>query len=57
MVDAATCNIDAFLWRDAYISSTQLSGPIWNKMSHCSLENYDIEAVVLSKTNSVLTGQ
>jgi hypothetical protein len=33
VLDAAACNIDGFLWRDTFVSSTQLNRPIWNKMS------------------------
>jgi hypothetical protein len=33
VLDAATSNIDGFLWRDTCVSSTQLNRPIWNKVS------------------------
>jgi hypothetical protein len=32
-LDAAASNTDGFVWRDAYVSSTQLGRPTWNKIS------------------------
>jgi hypothetical protein len=53
----SSSNTGGFLWRDIYVSSTHLSSPIWNIWAFLHCENYDFQQVLLSKTNSVLTGQ
>jgi hypothetical protein len=42
-------NIDGFLSRDTYVSSTQLNRPSWNKMCDSSLLDPDRLEVFLSK--------
>jgi hypothetical protein len=56
VLDAPPSNIDAFLSRDTCVSLSQLTRPIWNKMSDSSLLNPDRLEVFLSKTTSILTG-
>jgi hypothetical protein len=55
--DAPASNLDGFLWRDKYVSSTQMNRPIWNKMCISPPENPGGQAVTVSKTNSILTGK
>jgi hypothetical protein len=42
-LDAASSNIDGFLWRDTCVSSTRLNMPIGNKWAFVHLENYDLQ--------------
>jgi hypothetical protein len=57
VLDDPASKADGFLYRETYISSTQLNRPIWNKMSLSSPENYDLQEVFLSKTNPTLKGK
>jgi hypothetical protein len=54
---APTAIISGFHWTDNFISSTYLIRPIWNSMRLLHLENYDLQEIFLSKTNSILTGK
>jgi hypothetical protein len=33
VIDAAASDLDGFLWRDTWDSSTQLNRPVWNEES------------------------
>jgi hypothetical protein len=57
VVHAALSHMDGFLWRDTGISSTQLKDSFSNKWSCLNFENYDLQEVSLSNTNSTLTGK
>jgi hypothetical protein len=50
VLGAEPSNIDGFLLRDTYVSSTHLNMPICNKMSDSSLFKDHIQDVFLSKT-------
>jgi hypothetical protein len=49
MLDTAASNIDGFLWRETYVSSNQLSRPIWYKQTLSPLENYDFSGSISFK--------
>jgi hypothetical protein len=53
----SSSNTDCFLCTDIYVSSTQLSRPIWNKMSISPPWKLWFSGSIPFKTNSVLTGQ
>jgi hypothetical protein len=53
-LDAATSNTDRFLSRDTCVPSAYLIGLSGAKKVYLNLENYDLQEVFLSKTNSVL---
>jgi hypothetical protein len=56
-LEGSPSNLDVFLWRDSCISTIQLNRPIWNKICYSSILNPDRLEVLLSKTNSILTGK
>jgi hypothetical protein len=48
VIDVHATNIECFPSRDSCVSSTQLSRPIWSKLSVSPHENLDGQAVFLS---------
>jgi hypothetical protein len=56
VLDVPPSDIDGFLLRHTYVSSTQLNRLTWNKMCDSSLLNPDRLEVFLSKTKSILKG-
>jgi hypothetical protein len=57
VLDAATSNIDGFLWRDTRASSTQLKRPIGNEESLSPRSKTHVAGCILLKTNSIVTGK
>jgi hypothetical protein len=53
---AAASNIDSCLWKDTYVSSTQLNWPIWKRESLSPPETAKLQEAFLLKTNSILIG-
>jgi hypothetical protein len=53
--DAAVFNIDDFLWRNRYVSSTQQNRLFVTKTAYLHLETSTLQEVFLSKTNLILT--
>jgi hypothetical protein len=56
VIHVAASNIDDFLWRDTCVSSTQLYSPFGANTAYLHNENYDLQAVFLSKINSIPHG-
>jgi hypothetical protein len=56
VLHVAASNIDDFLWRDTCVSSTQLYRLFRANTAYIHNENYDLQAVFLSKTNSIPHG-
>jgi hypothetical protein len=57
VIHVAASNIDDFLWRDTCVSSTQLYRLFRANTAYIHNENYDLQAVFLSKTNSITHGK
>jgi hypothetical protein len=55
VLDAPASNIDGFLSRYIYVSSTHLNRPVWSNISILPPWKLQCEEVFLSKTNSILT--
>jgi hypothetical protein len=56
VLDAATSNIDGFLWCDKCASLSQLSGLFGTKRAYVHSEKPKLQDVFLTKTKAVLTG-
>jgi hypothetical protein len=54
---ASASNIDGFLWRVIYVSSTQLIGLLEATRAYLHLDTSKVQEVFISKTNSILTGK
>jgi hypothetical protein len=61
VVDAAASTIDCFLWRDTFVSSTQLNRPIRRKqsvflhMKHLSFRKYSFQKLThFSQANNMV---
>jgi hypothetical protein len=57
VLDGAASKIAGFLWRYTCASSTQLKYPISANKAYVHLGNYTLQEVILSKTNSIITGK
>jgi hypothetical protein len=57
VLDANASDTYGFLSRDTCVSSSQLNRAIWIKRAYLHFEKPNLQAVFLSKTNSVLTGK
>jgi hypothetical protein len=55
VLHAAASKIDGFLWSETCVSSTQLNRPIAANRTYLHFEKYELQEVVFSKTNFVLT--
>jgi hypothetical protein len=54
VLDASASNIDAFLWRDTCVSSTQRNRPIGSKQMYLHFETPKLQEEFLSKLTQFL---
>jgi hypothetical protein len=57
MLDGLAANLDGFLSRDTYVSSLSFIGAFGTKREYLYLEIQKFQDILLSKTNSILTGK